>query len=47
VVAGTVQGRSSDTDIVVFKSNGIAAWDLAIGAFALRRAREREVGREL
>jgi ornithine cyclodeaminase/alanine dehydrogenase-like protein (mu-crystallin family) len=47
VVAGTVQGRSSDTDIVVFKSNGIAAWDVAIGAFALERARERGVGREL
>src|SRR5215475_4668031 len=32
VVAGQVQGRASDDDIVVFKSNGIAAWDLAAGA---------------
>lgn len=47
VVAGTVQGRGSDADIVVFKSNGIAAWDVAIGAAALERARERGVGREL
>lgn len=47
VVAGTVQGRQSDEDIVVFKSNGIAAWDLAIGALAAERARERGVGREL
>ena len=47
VVAGTVQGRSSDTDIVVFKSNGIAAWDVAIGSIAIERARERGVGREL
>ena len=32
VVAGQVQGRQSDDDIVVFKSNGIAAWDLAVAA---------------
>jgi ornithine cyclodeaminase/alanine dehydrogenase-like protein (mu-crystallin family) len=47
VVGGQVQGRQSDDDIVVFKSNGIAAWDLAIGALAVERARERGVGREL
>jgi alanine dehydrogenase len=47
VVGGQVQGRQSDDDIVVFKSNGIAAWDLAIGALAVERARERRVGREL
>ena len=47
VVAGEVRGRQSDDDIVVFKSNGIAAWDVAIGAVAIERARERGVGREL
>jgi ornithine cyclodeaminase/alanine dehydrogenase-like protein (mu-crystallin family) len=47
VVAGGVRGRESDTDVVVFKSNGLAAWDVAIGAAALERARERGVGREL
>jgi ornithine cyclodeaminase/alanine dehydrogenase-like protein (mu-crystallin family) len=47
VVSGQVQGRQSDEDIVVFKSNGIAAWDLAIGAVAVERARELGVGREL
>jgi ornithine cyclodeaminase/alanine dehydrogenase-like protein (mu-crystallin family) len=47
VVAGETTGRTSDDDIVVFKSNGIAAWDLAIGAAALARARERKAGREL
>ena len=47
VVSGQVQGRQSDEDIVVFKSNGIAAWDLAIAALAVERARERGVGREL
>ena len=47
VVAGEVRGRQGDDDIVVFKSNGIAAWDVAIGAVAIERARERGVGREL
>jgi alanine dehydrogenase len=44
VVAGELNGRQADDDIVVFKSNGLAAWDVAIGAAALERAREREVG---
>jgi alanine dehydrogenase len=47
VVAGELQGRQSDDDIVLFKSNGLAAWDVAIGALALERAREQGVGREL
>ena len=47
VVAGEVQGRQSDGDIVVFKSNGLAAWDVALGGEALRRARERGVGTAL
>jgi alanine dehydrogenase len=47
VVAGELQGRQSDDDVVVFKSNGIAAWDIAIGAAALERARERGIGLEL
>jgi ornithine cyclodeaminase/alanine dehydrogenase-like protein (mu-crystallin family) len=47
VVAGEVVGRHSPSDVVVFKSNGIAAWDIAIGAAALRRAEERDAGLEL
>jgi ornithine cyclodeaminase/alanine dehydrogenase-like protein (mu-crystallin family) len=47
VVAGEVTGRQSDDDIVLFKSNGIAAWDVAVGAVVVERARERGVGREL
>jgi ornithine cyclodeaminase/alanine dehydrogenase len=47
VVAGETTGRTADDDVVLFKSNGIAAWDLAIGAAAIARARERGVGREL
>ena len=47
VVGGSVVGRLDETDIVVFKSNGLAAWDVAIGAEVLRRAREQGAGREL
>jgi len=44
VVAGNIEGRASDTDIVVFKSNGIAAWDIAAGARAVELARDRGAG---
>lgn len=44
IVSGELPGRQSETDIVVFKSNGIAPWDLAIGHEVVRRARERAVG---
>jgi alanine dehydrogenase len=47
VVAGEIQGRQSAEDIVLFKSNGIAAWDVAAGALALERARQQGVGVEL
>ena len=47
VVAGEVQGRQSDADVIVFKSNGIAAWDVAAAAAVVERGRERGVGREL
>jgi alanine dehydrogenase len=47
VVAGELPGRQSPDDIVVFKSNGIAAWDVAIAAAAVERAREQGVGTEL
>lgn len=32
VVAGTLPGRGSEGDVVVFKSSGLAAWDLAAAA---------------
>ena len=44
IVAGEVPGRQSETDIVLFKSNGIAPWDVAIGHEIVARARERGVG---
>jgi ornithine cyclodeaminase/alanine dehydrogenase len=47
VVTGEVQGRASDDDVVLFKSNGLAAWDLAVGARVVALARERGIGRQL
>jgi len=47
VVTGEVQGRASADDLVLFKSNGIAAWDLAVGARVVELARERGVGLEV
>jgi ornithine cyclodeaminase/alanine dehydrogenase-like protein (mu-crystallin family) len=47
VVAAELPGRQSPDDIVLFKSNGIAAWDVAAAAAAVERARVRKVGTEL
>jgi ornithine cyclodeaminase/alanine dehydrogenase-like protein (mu-crystallin family) len=47
VVSGELQGRQADSDIVVFKSNGLASWDVALAAGAMRIARERGVGTSL
>jgi alanine dehydrogenase len=47
VVSGEVVGRGSDEDIVLFKSIGIAAEDLAVGSLVYGRAREQGIGVEL
>lgn len=47
VVGGELTGRQSDEDVVVFKSNGLAAWDVAAAAAVVERARVAEAGREL
>src|SRR5438105_11518213 len=47
VVGGEVTGRQSDQDVVVFKSNGLAAWDVAVAAAAVERARISGAGREV
>jgi alanine dehydrogenase len=38
VVAGETTGRQNDDDVVVFKSNGLAAWDVAAAAAVVARA---------
>ncbi len=47
VVGGELQGRQHDDDIVLFKSLGIAAEDLAVAKLVVDRARERGVGTEV
>jgi alanine dehydrogenase len=47
VVAGELAGRANDREIAVFKSNGIAAWDLAAAVRAVELARAAGRGREL
>jgi ornithine cyclodeaminase/alanine dehydrogenase-like protein (mu-crystallin family) len=41
VVAGELPGRQSPEDIIVFKSNGIAAWDIAVAVAVVQRASAR------
>jgi alanine dehydrogenase len=47
VVTGKTEGRTSDTEVTLFKSNGIAAWDLAVAMKVYQAAREKGLGREL
>jgi ornithine cyclodeaminase/alanine dehydrogenase-like protein (mu-crystallin family) len=47
VVAGKVSGRTSDSEMTLFKSNGIASWDLAVAMKVYALARGRGLGREL
>jgi alanine dehydrogenase len=47
VVAEDVAGRQSDEDIAVFKSNGLAAWDVAVAAAVVERARAAGAGQEV
>ncbi len=47
LVGGDVTGRQRDDDIVVFKSLGIAAEDLAVAKLVVDRAREQGLGTEV
>jgi ornithine cyclodeaminase/alanine dehydrogenase-like protein (mu-crystallin family) len=47
VVAGRVPSRTSDSQTTLFKSNGIAAWDLAVAEKVFKLAKEKGLGREL
>lgn len=47
IVAGKVTGRTSDTEATLFKSNGIASWDLAVAIKVYKAARQKDIGREL
>jgi alanine dehydrogenase len=47
IVAGKHPGRTSPADITLFKSNGIAVEDVAVGARIYELAVERRVGRQI
>ncbi|MGB7284887.1 MAG: ornithine cyclodeaminase family protein [Candidatus Acidiferrum sp.] len=47
VVAGKASGRTSDSEVTLFKSNGIASWDLAAAMKVYSLAKEKGLGREL
>src|SRR4029077_12471508 len=47
VVAGKTGGRTSVGEVTLFKSNGIASWDLAVAMKVYALAREKGLGKEL
>src|ERR1700722_12989319 len=47
IVDGKIPGRSNDATVTLFKSNGIASWDLAVAMRVLALAREKGLGRKL
>jgi alanine dehydrogenase len=47
VVAGKTGGRTSEGEVTLFKSNGIASWDLAVAIKVYELARQKGLGREL
>lgn len=47
VVAGKVAGRTNDAEITLFKSNGIASWDLAAAMKVYALARKHNLGTTL
>jgi len=47
LVGGQVQGRTSDKQITLFKSNGIATWDLAVAERIYALAKQKNLGKEL
>jgi ornithine cyclodeaminase/alanine dehydrogenase-like protein (mu-crystallin family) len=47
IVNGKIPGRSSDSEVTLFKSNGIASWDLAVAVRVWTLAREKGLGRKL
>lgn len=47
VVAGKHPGRTADSQITLFKSNGIALEDVAVAGFIFEQAKARRVGSEI
>jgi alanine dehydrogenase len=47
IVDGKISGRPNDSAVTLFKSNGIASWDLAVAVRVWSLAREKSLGRNL
>ncbi len=47
IVTGKVPGRIGDADVTLFKSNGIAAWDVAVAERVLALAVQKGLGQQL
>jgi ornithine cyclodeaminase/alanine dehydrogenase-like protein (mu-crystallin family) len=47
IVAGKTTGRTSPSEVTLFKSNGISSWDLAVAMKVYAGAVEEKLGREL
>ncbi|HEV2492146.1 MAG TPA: ornithine cyclodeaminase family protein [Terriglobia bacterium] len=47
IVAGSRRGRKTDDEITLFKSNGIAIWDVAVAGYVYRQALEQGCGKKI
>jgi alanine dehydrogenase len=47
IVSGKATGRTSEAEVILFKSNGIASWDLAVAVKVYDLVRKQGMGREL
>ncbi len=47
IMGGQRPGRGSDEEITIFKSNGIALWDVAAAGYVYRQALKKGKGKEL
>jgi len=47
IVAGKQPGRTSEDQVTLFKSNGIATWDIAVAARVLERAEKQGLGQRM
>ena len=47
ILAGRARGRTGDGEITLFKSNGIAVWDLAAAARVFEMARKEGIGQPI
>ena len=47
IVTGKAPGRTGNNDITLFKSNGIALWDVAVAERVLALAAQKGLGQKL